>query len=405
MRIRVHLSEGLQSEDKPEESGGEGNVSCLRGDPNLRLSKCAASLGQNFVDLVNGMSEFVVCVCRGNSEFKRESVDLVDHQHHVQTLFDNSFQKSLCVQHHALKRVDDYHSAVTETHCRSALVRKVHVPWCVENVEQERFLCGVLQHQAHRKRFHRQLSLLLVETCVCVPVLFGGRPILEMSLLYKHVHEKRLPMVQVTHQTDVPNQIWFLHQPRQKFERKGGLRKLLFKQIKILCAHRCYDGFCDRLCVLLLNQGLSTRINIFSVWVELLVFIQSDGAVCHRLFFHRHSHVNHFCSTPALFLIRIELSRIITEMIFFPSKPIVIVIQIPSNVVSKFVIQRVVHPLNASRTSYGSRILLSKEERKERKSQCYDRLLLAIRRRGRVHPSSKEAKTQRVQKNLLWEFA
>src|SRR6056297_2104418 len=141
-----------------------------------------------------------------------EAVDLVDEQRRLHALAERLPEHRLGLRHRALDGVDDHQRAVDRAHRAGDVATEVHVARGVDEVDE---VVGVLVLVGHRnvRRVDGDTALLLV-------LLRVHRELLARGVLGDHagtrqqvVGERRLPVVDVGGDGDVPDVLRVVHQP------------------------------------------------------------------------------------------------------------------------------------------------------------------------------------------------
>src|SRR6056297_935950 len=145
-------------------------------------------------------------------ELADEAVDLVDEQRRLHALAERLPEDRLGLGHRALDGVDDHQRAVDRAHRAGDVAPEVHVARGVDEVDE---VVGVLVLVGHRnvRRVDGDSPLLLV-------FLRVHRELLARGVLRDHagtgqqvVGERRLPVVDVRGDGDVPDVLRVVHQP------------------------------------------------------------------------------------------------------------------------------------------------------------------------------------------------
>mmetsp|Transcript_622 Transcript_622/g.2017 ORF Transcript_622/g.2017 Transcript_622/m.2017 type:complete len:365 (-) Transcript_622:95-1189(-) len=232
------------------------------------------------VDLLQRVTEFMIRVRGREFQFQDETVDLVDEDANRQSLLRRVFDQPLGVAHHPFHRVDDEKDAVRESVRRGNLVAEVDVPGGVHQVEEKVLPRPRRQRQGHRHGFDADLPVLLVQTRVRVPqLLLVRQPLVRdlVRLLREHVHERRLPVVQMPRDRDVSNQVRVPREPFQKLLRHVHHRRVPLSHLHRLLLHRRDDRLLERLRVLVHDERLRPgAVDFLRARVVLFVLREND---------------------------------------------------------------------------------------------------------------------------------
>ncbi len=250
--------------------------------------------GDDGVHLVDHLAQLEVRVLRRDLELEHQPVELVDEEHHGQSLRHRRPDRPLSVEHHALHSVDDDERAVGEAEAGDHLVREVDVARRVDQVEEVVLLRRALQQQRHRRRLDRQPPLLLVDPSVGVPPVVVELA-LELARLRLGVHhrallvedvrlgdeaveQRRLAVAEVADHRHVPHQRRVAHHVEEEGVGVPRRRPLLLDDVERLRLERRDDRLGERLRVLLLDRRLHLlAVHLHGGGIVLLVLVQHDA--------------------------------------------------------------------------------------------------------------------------------
>uniref|UniRef100_A0A0A9CMS4 Uncharacterized protein n=1 Tax=Arundo donax TaxID=35708 RepID=A0A0A9CMS4_ARUDO len=115
----------------------------------------------------------------------------------------------LSIYHNTLGSIDNKHSPISKPQCSSHLIREINMPRRVHDIAQVRLAISPLKHKRHGHSLDGALPLLLVHPGVREPHValpLGIERVHLVRLLHKHVHEHRLPVLQVADEGHVAHQ-------------------------------------------------------------------------------------------------------------------------------------------------------------------------------------------------------
>lgn len=199
------------------------------------------------------MFEFVIGISRRNPQFKDEAIDFVDDEYDWEAFSDSVSNETFSLEHDTLNGINDEDDAIDDAHCSADLIREIDMSRSIEYIEEIAFVSQIGQNEGHGFCFASESTSQFVSTNISVEEIFCGiqSSAMGMSLPNEDVHETGFPVMQMTDESEIADQVGMIHERAHEFWFEGHVGgDGAFDEIE----NFEFDG---------LDNGLSQRLSIF----------------------------------------------------------------------------------------------------------------------------------------------